>query len=67
RQVPAIPVPAGEVTALKPGADHIMFITLNKPLSEGQTVPVTLVFAKAGRKVVDFPVVPLRTGAAPAQ
>lgn len=66
RQVPSIPVPAGEVTALKPGADHIMFITLTKPLNEGDKVPVTLVFAKAGRKVVEFPVMSLRS-APPAQ
>lgn len=66
RQVESIAVPAGGVAELKPGADHIMFINLNKPLAEGQKVPVTLVFAKAGKKVVELPVVALGAMAAPA-
>lgn len=66
RQVPSIPVPAGGTAQLKPGGDHIMFINLHKPLLEGQTVPVTLVFAKAGRKVVDMPVLGVGAMAAPA-
>ncbi|MCR6632519.1 MAG: copper chaperone PCu(A)C [Magnetospirillum sp.] len=56
RQVEAIPVPAGGTAQLKPGGDHIMFINLNKPLAEGQKVRVTLVFAKAGKQVVEAPV-----------
>lgn len=56
RQVDSIAVPAGGGAELKPGADHIMFINLHKPLAEGETVAVTLVFAKAGKKVVEMPV-----------
>lgn len=66
RQVESIPVPAGGVAELKPGADHIMFIDLKKPLAEGQKVPVTLVFAKAGKKVVEMPVLGVGAMAAPA-
>lgn len=66
RQVDSVAVPANGVAELKPGADHIMFITLHKPLSEGQTIPVTLVFAKAGKKVVQMPVLGVGAMAAPA-
>jgi copper(I)-binding protein len=56
RRLEFIAVPAGETADLKPGGDHVMFIGLHKPLAEGETVPVTLVFEKAGRKVIDMPV-----------
>ena len=32
----------------EPGGYHVMLIDLVKPLEVGQTVPVTLTFAKAG-------------------
>ena len=66
RQVESIAVPANGVAELKPGADHVMFINLHQPLAEGQTVPVTLVFAKAGKKVVEMPVLGVGAMAAPA-
>ncbi|MBF0326812.1 copper chaperone PCu(A)C [Magnetospirillum moscoviense] len=66
RPVESIAVPAGGVAELKPGADHVMFINLTKPLAEGQKVPVTLVFEKAGKKQVDMPVMAIGTMAAPA-
>jgi copper(I)-binding protein len=56
RRVEAIAIPAGAAIELKPGGDHIMFIGLTQVLQEGQTVPVRLVFEKAGRKAVDLPV-----------
>lgn len=56
RRVESIAVPAGAVAELKPGGDHVMFIALHKPLTEGESVPVTLVFEKAGRKSIDVPV-----------
>lgn len=43
-----IAVPAGETVELKPGGLHIMFMGLNEPLKEGETVPVKLTFEKAG-------------------
>jgi copper(I)-binding protein len=48
RHVESIPIPAGGATMLKPGGDHVMFMGLNKPLVEGQTFPLTLIFEKAG-------------------
>lgn len=67
RPVDSIAVPANGTAELKPGADHIMFINLHAPLSEGQKVPVTLVFAKAGKKVVEMPVLGVGAMAAPKQ
>lgn len=43
-----IPVPAGQMTAMKPGGYHVMFMGLNQPLEEGQMFPLTLVLEKAG-------------------
>lgn len=56
RPVASIAVPAGGGAELKTGGDHIMFIGLTRPLAEGEIIPVTLVFEKAGKKVVDMPV-----------
>jgi len=52
RQVQAIEVHPGEPTMLQPGGLHIMFINLRAPLEEGQQIPVTLTFEKAGQVVV---------------
>jgi periplasmic copper chaperone A len=49
-------IPAGAMHALKRGGDHVMFMGLNAPLKQGDTVPVTLVFEKAGEVVVEIPV-----------
>lgn len=57
RRVDAINVPAGGEALLQPGGDHVMFIGLHKPLVKGETVKVTLTFAKGGTVVVDAPVV----------
>lgn len=43
-----IAVPAGETVILAPGGLHIMLMGLKAPLVEGEAVPLTLVFAKAG-------------------
>ncbi|GAA6158645.1 copper chaperone PCu(A)C [Ruegeria sp. HU-ET01832] len=49
-------IPAGEARALKRGGDHVMFMGLTAPFEEGSTVPVTLIFEKAGEVEVDIPV-----------
>ncbi|MEO5336223.1 MAG: copper chaperone PCu(A)C [Magnetospirillum sp. WYHS-4] len=56
RPVEAILVPGKGSAMLKPGGDHVMFMGLNKPLVEGQSVSVTLVFEKAGEVKVAIPV-----------
>ena len=42
--------------ALKPGSYHVMLIGLKKPLTAGETFPLTLTFEKAGNISVTVPV-----------
>jgi periplasmic copper chaperone A len=46
----------GESVSLKPGGNHMMFLSLKHPLDQGQTVKVTLKFDHAGMIDVDYPV-----------
>ncbi|GIL37874.1 copper chaperone PCu(A)C [Roseiterribacter gracilis] len=48
RAVPEIEVPAKGSVTLAPSGFHLMLMGLKAPLTEGQHVPVTLVFEKAG-------------------
>jgi periplasmic copper chaperone A len=41
-------IPAGGTVELKPGGNHIMLMSLRKPLRAGTTVPVTLVTSDGG-------------------
>lgn len=56
RQVEKMDVPAGQTLELKPGGLHVMLIDLKGPLSEGQTVSLTLNFEKAGEIKIKAPV-----------
>ena len=56
REVASIPVRAGEILELTSGGYHVMFMGLAKALVTGETIPVTLTFAKAGDVVVEVPV-----------
>jgi copper(I)-binding protein len=47
-------VPARGQVALTPGGDHIMLAGLKKALSQGEKIPITLVFQRAGRVNVDL-------------
>ncbi len=47
-----IAIPAGETVELKSGGLHLMFMDVATPFGEGQTVPLTLTFEKAGK--VDY-------------
>lgn len=44
-----IAVPAGETVKLEPGNLHLMFQKVKAPFKQGDSVPVTLTFAKAGK------------------
>ncbi|WP_274426994.1 copper chaperone PCu(A)C [Chelativorans sp. YIM 93263] len=55
-------IPAGESVALEPGGFHLMFMQVEEPFAEGETVPVTLEFEKAGAVSLDLPVLPASTG-----
>lgn len=50
--------PGGSV-ALKPGGYHLMLMGLKRPLKQGETVTITLRFAKAGEVPVRFRVEPI--------
>ncbi|NNE88929.1 MAG: copper chaperone PCu(A)C [Silicimonas sp.] len=49
-------VKAGEVHALARGGDHVMMMGLNGPITEGEEIPVTLTFEKAGDIELVIPV-----------
>ena len=49
-------IPAGESYMLKRGGAHVMFMGLTVPFEQGASVPVTLVFEKAGEVEVEIPV-----------
>lgn len=51
-----IEIPAGGSVIFKPGAEHLMFIGLERALVEGEVVNVKLTFEKAGEVVVPFQV-----------
>jgi uncharacterized protein YcnI/copper(I)-binding protein len=44
-----IAIAAGETVKLKPGNLHLMFQKVKTPFKQGDTVPVTLIFEKAGK------------------
>lgn len=49
-------LPAGGEIIMKRGAEHVMFMGLNAPFVQDETLTVTLVFEKAGEVVVEIPV-----------
>jgi copper(I)-binding protein len=48
REVKGYEVPAKGSFELKPGGAHLMLVDIKKPFKEGDTIPVTLRFEKAG-------------------
>jgi periplasmic copper chaperone A len=53
KEVGQVDIPAGQSVQFKPGGYHIMLMKLAKPITAGETVPVTLTFQKAGTINVD--------------
>ncbi len=51
-----VPIANGQIHWFKRGGDHIMLMGLKKPLAEGDTIPLTLVFEKAGTISIEVPV-----------
>lgn len=51
-----LPIPAGETHALERGGDHVMFLGLRRPLHQGDTIELTLIFETAGAISVAVPV-----------
>ena len=52
----AIDIPADGTVLLEPGGLHIMLMGLTGPLTEGDMIPATLVFERAGRVAIEFSV-----------
>jgi copper(I)-binding protein len=60
-----IAIAAGETVSLSPGGVHIMFMQLAKPFVEGESVPVTLKFEKAGEVTLDLSISGVGADSAP--
>jgi copper(I)-binding protein len=56
RPVEAIPVPANGTVTLEPAGLHLMLMGLTRPLNQGETIPVTLRFERAGEVTVNLAV-----------
>ena len=59
RRQDGLDIPAGGSAELGPGGTHLMLVGLKAPLTAGATVPLSLDFAKAGRKDVVATVEPI--------
>jgi periplasmic copper chaperone A len=46
----------GKTVTFKPSGYHIMFVELQQPLKQGEKIPATLEFAKAGKVQIEFAV-----------
>ncbi len=64
RPLKTVAVPARSTVALAPGGLHLMLTSLKRPLRLGDRFAMTLVFAKAGNRVVEFLVSPGPPGGA---
>jgi periplasmic copper chaperone A len=49
-----IEIPAGETVTLAPGGLHIMLMGLKQAFVEGETIPLTLTFEKAGTVEIEL-------------
>ena len=52
RPLADLEISAGQPVTLKPGGQHVMLLGLDAPLREGQSIPLTLTFEKAGTRTV---------------
>ena len=57
RHLESLDIAVGAKVVLDPGNLHIMLMGLASPLKEGETLTLTLTFAKAGQVTVTIPVV----------
>jgi hypothetical protein len=63
RLLKSLEVPSGRGVTLEPGGLHLMMSGLRRPLRPGDHFPVTLIFARAGRRGVEFAVALARPSA----
>jgi len=62
RAIPGIEIKPGAKAELKPGGFHIMLLDLTQPLKNGDKIPMTLVFEKAGKIDVSVAVEDMAAG-----
>lgn len=60
RRLEYLDIPAGQLTELAPGGQHIMFVGLDQGFTVGASITLTLVFERAGQFQLDFPVIDVR-------
>ena len=65
REVKAFDLPAKGRLELKPAGAHLMFVDLKRPFKQGDKVPVTLKFEKAGEVSTEFHIGRLGASAPP--
>ena len=51
-----IEIPPGDVVALEPGGLHVMLMRLQRPMVEGETFSLTLIFTDGDEVSVDVPI-----------
>lgn len=56
RGVSSVDIPAHGVALMAPGGMHVMLNDIETPLAAGQSVPLTLRFARAGELTIEAPV-----------
>ncbi|MCR9112293.1 MAG: copper chaperone PCu(A)C [Rhodobacteraceae bacterium] len=49
-------LPAGGMIEMKRGGKHVMFMGLTDPFEQGEMIPLTLTFEKAGEMQIEVPV-----------
>ncbi|WP_299361876.1 copper chaperone PCu(A)C [uncultured Paracoccus sp.] len=64
--VDSMTIPAGGTHMLQRGGDHVMFLALEQPLTDGQQIGLTLDLGDCGTLPVTIPVDNQRAQAAPA-
>jgi hypothetical protein len=62
RPVSAVEVAPGAPTVLQPGGLHLMLMGLKQQLVEGDTLPLTVTFEKAGSAEIEVPILGLAAG-----
>jgi copper(I)-binding protein len=59
RPLDAPTIPAGGKLEMRPGGVHLMLMRLSAPLKEGETVPMTLIFERAGEIAIEADIAPI--------
>jgi hypothetical protein len=62
RPLDIVNVPADSMVEMQPGGMHMMLMGLSAPLKEGESVPLTLTFERAGTVTVDAGIAPIGAG-----